>query len=650
MFKKAAFLLIVFLCFSSVFVRAFPDDQDKDTVKKLTYDVTVTANRMQTPEQETASSLTVITREELQAAGIHTVADALKQTAGLNVIQNGPPGSTASVFIRGGDSDQTKVMLDGIELNDPVSPSRSYDVSHLLVHNIERIEIIRGPQSPLYGSDAMAGVINIISRVGQGKPRIRLSSQGGAFGTLSGRAEAAGGNESIQYSAGVSYYRTDGFSAAGIQYAGNQEEDGYRNLTLSGKINVHLTDNLEWTAAARGLQTRSDLDNQGGAFGDDPNHTGEADSVILHTGLRGLFANKRWESRLNLSYVDTARRYDNPADDAHPFSSADSEYLSDIAKLNWQNNIFIHPANTLTLGAEFLRERGESTYTSSSAWGDSVSIFPQNNADNVGVYIQDRISLDDRFFLTVGGRWDNHSSAGDAVTFRAAPSYLIKTTGTRLKATLGTGFKAPSLYQLYAPSTLWGPIGNQQLEPERSLGWDAGFEQELFGRSFSFGAVYFYNRYENLIDFDFTQGYINVGEAFSRGVELSLKSQLLDWLSFHSTYTYQKAENDATGKALLRRPQHKFTLESRGTLMEALRIRLLLVYMGKRDDMFYSGYTSSRVMLDEYVLLNSSLSYDLFPGLSLMLRMENMLNQEYELVKGYGTPGFSVYGGIEIEL
>lgn len=569
---------------------------------------------------------------------------------GLNVIQNGPPGSAASVFIRGGDSAQTKIMLDGVELNDPVTPSRAFDFSHLMIDNIDRIEIIRGPQSPLYGSDAMAGVINIISRKTRETPHIRLATRGGSYGSVSGRAEAAGGGDTIQYSFGASYYRTEGFSAASKKYPGNQEPDGYRNLTLSGKINVRLQDNLEWLFSARGLQSRTELDNMGGAYGDDPNHVSEYDSVILHSGLRGLFLRNRWESRLDLSYVDASRYYDNPVDDAHPFSAENAEYLSDMAKFNWQNNIFIHPANTLTLGLEYLREQGESTYNSSSSWGSTLSVFPQNTADNLGIFIQDRISADDRLFFTLGGRWDHHSRAGSALTYRAAPSFLIQATGTRLKATLGTGFKAPSLYQLYAPATFWGPMGNLELEPERSLGWDAGFEQNFPGNSLSLGVTYFSNQYRNLIDFDYTRGYINIGKASSRGLEISLEAQPLDFLSFNAAYTYLQAKNDMTGEALLRRPQHKFILEGRGTWMDSLQVRLLLIYMGERSDIFYSGYNADRVTLDDYVLLNSSLSYDLFSGLTLTLRMENILNQDYELVKGYGTPGFSVYGGIEIEL
>ncbi|MFW6136805.1 MAG: TonB-dependent receptor, partial [Candidatus Aminicenantaceae bacterium] len=332
MAKKVLCGLTAFFCLSLFSTGTGQDQDDKNSQEKLEHSVTVTADRLRTPERETASSLTVITREELKIAGIHTVVEALRESAGLDVVQNGPPGSAASVFIRGADSAQTKIMLDGVEMNDPITPSRSFDFSHLLVENIERIEIIRGPQSPLYGSDAMAGVINIISRKSMGEPKFRLAFQGGSYGTASGHAEAAGGGETIQYSFGTSYYRTEGFSAAGVQYPSNQEKDGCRNLSLFGKLSFQLRDNLEWLVSARGIKARTELDNMGGAYGDDPNYVSKYDSHILHTGLRGLFADNRWESRLDLSYVDSSRRYDNPEDEVNPFSE-ESEYFSDMVKL-----------------------------------------------------------------------------------------------------------------------------------------------------------------------------------------------------------------------------------------------------------------------------------------------------------------------------
>lgn len=648
MAKKVLCGLTAFFCLSLFSAGTGQDQDDKNSQEKLEHTVTVTADRLRTPERETASSLTVITREELKTAGIHTVVEALRESAGLNVVQNGPPGSAASVFIRGADSAQTKIMLDGVEMNDPITPSRSFDFSHLLVENIERIEIIRGPQSPLYGSDAMAGVINIISRESPGEPKFRLAFQGGSYGTASGHAEAAGGGETIQYSFGTSYYRTEGFSAAGAQYPGNQEKDGYCNFSLFGKLSFQLRDNLEWRVSARGIKARTDLDNMGGAYGDDPNHDSKYDSYILHTGLRALFADNRWESRVDLSYVDSSRRYHNPEDEANLFSE-ESEYFSDMVKFNWQNNIFIHSASTLTLGLEYLREKGRSSYSSSSAWGDYQDTFPETAADHVGVFIQDRISADGRFFFSIGGRWDHHSRAGSALTWRLAPSFLIPETGTRLKATAGTGFKAPSLYQLFAPAAFWGPVGNLSLKPERSFGWDAGFEQEFSGRTVVFGITYFSNRYRNLIDFDHTQGYINVGEASSRGWEFSLQSRPAGPLSFHSTYTRLQAENDITGQPLIRRPRHKFTLEGRGRWGDSFQARLSLLYVGKRPDLFYSGITAARVTLDDYILINSSASYEMPHGFTISLRLENILNQEYELVKGYGTPGFSIYAGLEYE-
>ena len=245
---------------------------EKDESQDLKYTITVTANRIETPLEEVASSTTVITREELDRLKKTTVIEVLETIQGLNVIQNGPPGAAASVFIRGAKSEDTKVLLDGMELNEPMTPGRSFDMSCLLLENIDRIEIIKGPQSMLYGSDAMGGIINIITRQELGKPRFHISTQGGSYGTLSSHADVSGGSENIAYSFGAAFIRAEGFSAASTEYAENQEKDGYRNLTLSGKLGLKLKDNHEISFHLRTVDAQADIDNFGGDYGDDPNH------------------------------------------------------------------------------------------------------------------------------------------------------------------------------------------------------------------------------------------------------------------------------------------------------------------------------------------------------------------------------------------
>jgi vitamin B12 transporter len=632
---------------------SFPDQESQDTKEKdpqkLEYKITVTANRVEKSTQKVASSVTVITSDELEQFKNSTVYEALREIAGLNTVQSGPPGQTASVFIRGGGSSQVKIMLDGTELNDPIDPNRSFDLSHLFVENIDRIEIIRGPQSTLYGSDAMAGVINIITHQEKGNPKLHLSSFGGSYETLQGRGEVSGSTERLEYSLGASYFQTNGFSAASSSYEGNTEKDGYRNTTLSGKISLRLKENRDLHFSLRKIEAEMDIDNNGGDYGDDPNNKGSYDLFLIRGGYHGLFAENRWETQIDISYADSLRKYKNAVDSFHPYSSDNSEYKSHLLKIDFQNNLFLHKSNTLTLGLEFYREDGSSFYKSQSFFGPYESEFPRKNASNTGVYIQDQINWAESFVAAVGARFDHHSSAESSLTYRIAPLYIFKSTGTKLKATLGTGFKAPSLYQLYAPGTLYGPVGNVELKPERTLGWDAGLEQELFRGKFLIKAVYFLNKFENLIDFDYTQGYINIGKASSKGTELILESIPIKDLTLSASYTWCKALDENTKQPLLRRPEHKASLKFYYALSQKTHLSYSLLYVGKREDNFYQNYLTTRVTLPGYSLVNASISYDLFKTTQLFLKIDNLFNTKYELIKGYAAPGLSVYGGLKLD-
>jgi len=641
-------VLVLFLALGAFPLQGNEDTHEKEQ-QKLEYEITVTANRVEKSTKKVATSVTVITREELKKFKNNTVLEALQEISGLTSVQGGPTGQAASVFIRGANSSHTKIMLDGTELNDPIDPSRSFDLSHLFIENIDRIEVIRGPQSTLFGSDAMAGVINIITRQEQGKPKFHLSTSGGTYETLQGKGEISGSTESIYYSLGTSYFKTSGFSAADSSYEGNTEKDGYRNTTLSGKLGFQLKDNMDLHFSIRKIDAEIDIDNSGGNYGDDPNNTGDYDLLFLKGGFKGLFMKNRWETKIDFSYTDSLRKYNNPTDTLHPFSSDNSEYQSHLFKIDFQNNLFVHESNTLTLGVEYYREDGSSFYESQSFFGPYQSEFPQEDASHLGVYVQDQINWDDRLIASVGARFDNHSQAGSSLTYRIAPLYIFKNTGTKIKATFGTGFKAPSLYQLYAPATFYGPVGNVELKPEKNLGWDAGVEQELFMGRLLLKATYFSNQFQDLIDFDYTQGYINIGEASSRGTEFSMKSIPVKGLSFSASYTRCKARDDSTELPLLRRPEHKASLKIYYGGLKKTHMTLSLLYVGERDDNFYQNFQTTRVTLPEYTLINASLGYDLFKYAQFFLRFDNLLNKQYELIKGYGSPGFSVYGGVKLD-
>ena len=643
------FVLICLPALMFLSVQAYPQEKsEQKQEQKLQHTITVTANRLETPEKEVASSISVITGEELEKMKKNSLLEALEEIVGLAVSQNGPPGSPASAFIRGSNSEHTKVLLDGVELNNPITPGRSFDLSHLLIEGIDRIEIIRGPQSTLYGSDAMGGVINIISRREQGKPKVKFSTQAGSYNTLATRAEIYGGTPQINYSLGASHFTTEGYSAASSRYEGNQEKDGYRNLTLSGKLDIQLQDNLDMDISFRTIDAKTDLDISGGDFGDDPNNRVGYQALFIKTGARCLFLQNRWESRLNLSAVKYSRKFEDPTDDTHPFDSNNSQYNSHMMKLGWQNNFFIHGSHTLTLGMEHLREQGESKYFSQSAWGAYDDFFPQQNAHNTGFYIQDQIRIAGRFFATIGARYDQHSQGGNAFTYRLAPGYFINRTGTRLKATLGTGFKSPSLYQLNSPPSAYGPIGNKNLKPEKCTGWDIGIEQNVGGNKLMVGAAYFSQKYKNLIDYDWTKGYINIGKASTKGTELSLKAHPAETLMLSASYTHTNAKDDISGDRLLRRPREKLAVTTSCQFLKKATLILSLIHVGKRNDIFYEGWTPTRIIMASYNLVNVVISYDWNSRVQLSLRLDNLFNEEYEVIKGYGTPGFSVYGGLQL--
>lgn len=649
MLKKS---LCFFIALTALSLNLFSQEnsEKEGQIPPLRHEVVVTASRIETPSKEIASSVTVISREDLERMKKITVVEILQEVLGVSVIQNGPKGGAASVLLRGANSEHTLVMIDGVELNDPITPSRSYDLAHLSTESIERIEILRGPQSTLYGSDAMGGIINIITRKGEGKPRFHLSTQGGSYGTFTGSAGISGGTDKTHYSFGVSHLQTQGFSAATAPNEGNEEKDGYRNLTLTGRFGYRPAHNIDFDFTVRTVNTKIDIDNFAGAYGDDPNNIQDYDALFLKGQIRTLFLRNRWEQKLNLSYIDYDRRYENPTDDIHPFDSDKSQYKSKLWKLDWQNNIFLHETNTLTFGVEYQYEQGESEYHSESMGGPFSSVFPLQKARATGIYLQEQLRMAGQFFVTLGIRRDYHNQTGSSTTYRIAHAYLIRETGTKLKATYGTGFKSPSLYQLYAPATLWGPIGNKNLKPEETTGWDAGIEQNLFQNKLILSATYFSNSFKNLIDYDSALGFINIGKAFSRGAEYSIQVRPTANLSLEGSYTSMEAKDEDEDTYLLRRPKDKLRTNLSYSFWKKGSVSVSMIYVGEKDDMDFSYWPAVRVTLPGYTLLNASASINITENIQLFCRLENILNKEYEVIKGYGTAGFSTYFGVKLNL
>jgi len=609
--------------------------------------VVVTATRVETPIEEIASSMTVISSKEIERKKKATVSEVLKGIEGLDVVQTSGVGRDTSIFIRGANSEHTLVMIDGVEVNDPISPGRSYDFAHLTVDNIERIEVIRGPQSTLYGSDAIGGVINIITKKGEGRPKFFASAEGGTFMTFRESTGVSGGNRWINYSLGLSRFDTNGISAANKK-DGNYERDGYKNSSLSARLGFAPQENLDVDFIFHYIDAKTDLDNSGGAGGDDPNYVQKSKQLLFKTQVGLSLFDHRWTQKLAFATTDNDRDVKNKKDDQHPFDSEQGHYDGQLIKLDWQHNLQLHKTNDLTFGLEYEEEEGKSRYYWESQWGPGESLFPKKTVNTKGCYIQDQIKLWDRLFATLGVRIDDHSRFGTETTYRIAPAYLIKETGTKMKGTFGTGFKAPTLYQLYAPATLWGPIGNKDLKPEKSKGWDFGVEQNFLKNRVILGATYFRNDFKDLIQYEMGQGYINIAKAKTEGIELFSSVKPVDDLTVRVNYTYTDTEDKTTGETLIRRPKNKIGLDLNYHFLKRGNVNLGVIYAGERDDKDFSISPPRRVKLDQYTLVNLAASYDISKNFQLFGRVENLLDKDYEEVKGYGTPGLSIFGGIKL--
>ncbi|MCL2103100.1 MAG: TonB-dependent receptor [Syntrophorhabdaceae bacterium] len=608
-------------------------------------EIVVTATRLQTPWREVGSSIIVITAEQMREQGKTTVIDAIRSVPSLSVAQTGGPGQTASVFMRGAKSEHTLVLIDGVDMNDPSSPGRGFDFSKLTVSNIDRIEILQGPQSTLYGSDAMGGVINIITKKGTGKLLSgAVAFEGGSYRTFTENAWIGGNNELFNYFVDISRMDTDGFSAADKR-RGNTERDGYSNTTLSTRVGITPSKNFDADIILRFINVNYDIDNFGGVGGDDPNNKGKTKQLFLRAQSRFSMFDDLWEQKFGFSLSDYDQKFQNGIDADHPSDLDRSTYEGRIVKFDWQHNLHLHETNTLTLGLESKKEKASSTYYEESIWGSFSSDFAEQSARINSFYIQDHIRLWDSWFTTLGARVDDHNRYGTKSTFRAASSYLFRKTSTRIKGSYGTGFKAPSLYQLYSS------YGNIDLDPEKSAGWDVGIEQSFFRERLKFGATYFRNDFKSLVDFDSaTSRFVNVGEARTRGVEITLFGRPIEDLVLRAGYTYTEAKDSATGEKLLRRPRNKASFGANYRFLSKGNADLEILWVGRRDDSYYnnSTFTASREKLGSYTLVNLAASFDVAKNFKILCRIVNLFDKKYEEVFGYGTPGLSAYGGIRV--
>ena len=584
----------------------------------LPANVAVTPSLTETRVGEVGSSLTVITGEQIRQSQKTSVSDVLRDVPGVDVAQQGPPGSLTSVFIRGAASQETKVLIDGMPANDPSNASRMFDFSLLTVDDVERIEVLRGPQSTLYGSDAMGGVVNIITKRGEGPAQFRTDLQGGSYGTTRESIGVSGGNRKGYYSLGAAYLQSDGFSAADERF-GNVEHDGVRNSTFSGRFGVTPTEDFDVDYVFRYIDVDADVDDYDFFTGrpvDNLIRQNRTEAFLNRISSRLMTLDGFWEHRIGFSYIDYDRL------DTAPGPYDVPHFTGFTRKVDYRSNFNLAEWDTLTVGADYLAEESP------------TNTAPFTSQTDASVYFENQFRFFDRWFTTVGARWDEYSLAGPASTYRLTTLYRLKETGTGFHASLGTAFRAPSLAE-YA----WGPT----LRPEQSKGWDCGIEQPLADGRFVIDGTYFRNDFVDLIQFSYATWLLeNIGRALTNGVELTATWKVNCATSFLAGYVYTFTEDLTTGEELLRRAPHKIRLAvNRKYLGGRGNLLLGCNYVSPRQDSTSLG----RVALEEYWLVNAATTVDLTNHWQLVARLDNILDADYEEVYGYGTAGTSLFGG-----
>jgi vitamin B12 transporter len=580
----------------------------------------ISPTRTAQPASQTASSVTVITREQIERSGQTNVAEVLRGTMGVDVVRQGGPGGLTSVFLRGANSQHTKVLLDGIPLNDPSNASRLFDFSTLSTDNIERIEVLRGPQSMAYGSDAIGGVVNIITRRGEGPLSVRAGMLGGSFNTGQTSVNVQAGDDVGYYSVTGSFLSTGGISAASAR-VGGVEHDGFNLGTASGRMGWNVTPdvNIDYVfRVSEGTAKVDDFDFLTGLPIDNLIRKNTTNSFANRVQLSWLALEGQFQQKLGFNLNNVERKDNDPG-----FSPA--RFHGQTREIDYLASWLILPTNTINVGANYL---AEDAYTSDNA---------QETQNIKGVFVQDQFQLGDRFFGTAGARWDEASRAGPAQTYRVTGLYRIDETNTGLHGTIGTGFRQPALAENLFQ------YGNPNLRPERSKGWDVGVRQGVWDDVLWCDATYYRNDFTDLIVFDFnTFSLQNVGRARSSGVELTMFAMLTDNLVANVSYTLDDTLNADTGDMLLRRPREKWSAaltrswyDGRGAATLAFQ------YYSNRLD-------TNNVMLPNYALLNLSGNWWMNDRVEIIGRIDNLTNTEYEEVNGYGTPGFGMYAGCNV--
>lgn len=604
--------------------------QDPGAAARLP-EILVTATRIESTLATSPDAITVVRREEIEALQARSVADVLETVPGITISRSGQPGAQTSVFLRGANSGQTLVLVDGVRVNNAFGGR--FDFANLTVDNVERIEVVRGAQSTRYGSDALGGVINVVTR------------KRAAANAASAQVEL-GGNASSRTRVGLSaVLGSVSLSAEGGTYDTDNERPNSQYHTAGGALGATWQAGRRLEVSLTGSYRESRAGTPDDEFTNDPNDLTRTETSLATLLVHGVPASW-WDLRLSLSTGRERMRFSGPEPNPPYFSGdEEAETRSESQQVDLQNVFTVAPGNRLFVGLSY--DRMPTEYSTD---GPFFSASLDETLTAGALSAQYDWSPAKSFTASLGGRVDDFSSFGTHATGRAGARYTVAASGTILRANAGTGFRAPTVADLYFPGS-----ANPDLEPEESTGWDLGLEQPLAGGRLQVGATWFRNDFDNLIQWTPSASepwggrMENVAEARTDGLEAFVQWLPTAALSVSGSYTWLRtAEDRTTGERLLRRPEHSGSVAATYRFPRWVQLDTALRLSGSSDDKNFTTFPAEDVENDGFVKWDLGATVTPHPRLSLTARVENLLDEEYEEAYGYPALGRVFWGGATV--
>lgn len=565
--------------------------------------VIVTAEKIERESNETTSSVVVIDQEEIDESQATNLADLIEKKSGLYINSNGAHGKSTSLFLRGADSSFTLIVIDGVEYSDRSSVGGSSVLDHIDLSSVEKVEILKGSQSVLYGSDALAGVINITTKSPDGSKEAIGSLAYGSYKNKRASFNTTNSGKKVNYSMGLSIHDVEGISSYNEDRVIMAEKDGYNNMTGTFKANTSFVKKDKLEFILRGVKAESDFD---ASTADKTDYVGRDSQVIANINYQ-YKVNEKWTPKLKVSHNKSDRL-------SNSFSL--SRLVSKINKVELENPVLLNKSVTILNGFEYEKTNASIDTIDNKKMFESGAAFLDTHA-NVS-----------KLNIHGGLRWTKESNYTDRLVWKAGASYPVFKR-TNIKANASTGFKSPSLYQLYSN------FGNESLKPTQSESFDFSIEQYIYSSKFE--VTYFNDTYDNIVDYDTVNSrYENISKSDIEGIEANYFGEwrVLDW---KLGATFLRAINQSVGKEgdyLPRRPREKYNASLGWNTSNRVKSSLDLSYVGERENSDFDD-----VVLSSYFLVDMRFSYRFKNSDSLSLKLGNLLDKSYEQVYGYGTPG-----------